>query len=307
MRKIIILIIIATNLFSQNHAGYSGSFLENGVNARSIALGNAYSSSSYSQFPAFHNPGGTAAITDKRLQFSHQFLTLDRSQSTLGFSMPLPPIGGISLGWVGAGVSDIQSRDLAGNKGDILVASEDMFLVSFGISPIEKFLIGGSVKLLNNKLPNFSGNIDGSGIGFDFGVIFKYRSNINVGLVLKNVNASYNWSNKIGENLNRNYEDKFPLQIRTGVEYSITNLIILGDYGAYFIGSEYLDSNLRLGLEYIIIEKYFIRGGYGDSKFSFGIGIKHRQFNNSFAFIDYTVVMDNVGGLNHIISYAVNF
>jgi hypothetical protein len=307
MNKVLYPILLITILFSQDHAGYAGNYLENGINARAIALGNAFSSSSDNQFPAYYNPASTAIVSNKRLQFSHQFLTLDRKQSTIGVSLPLPPIGGISAGWVGSGVSNIQSRDLAGNKGELLSASEDMFIISFGIAPTEKVLIGSSVKLLNNKLPNLDGNIIATGIGFDFGAIVKLRPNINIGLVLKNLNASYSWSNEIDENLNRNYEDKFPLQLRTGIEYTLSNIIILGDYGAYFIGSEYLDSNIRLGLEYVLQQNYFIRGGYRDNKFSFGIGIKQKQFMNSLAFIDYAIVIENVGGLTHVLSYAINF
>jgi len=307
MNKALYLILLLTILFSQDHSGYAGNYLENGINARAIALGNAFTSGTETQFPAYYNPASTATVSTKRLQFSHQFLTLDRRQSAIGVALPLPPIGGISMGWVGSGVSNIQSRDLAGNKGDLLSASEDMFLVSFGISPSDRVLIGGSVKLLNNKLPNLSGNISGTGIGFDFGAIVKLRSNFNIGLVLKNVNASYSWSNEIDENLNRNYEDKFPMQLRTGIEYICSNFVILSDYGAYFIGSEYLDSNIRIGLEYILQQNYFIRGGYRDSKFSFGIGIKQKQFMESLAFIDYAIVIENFGGITHIISYAINF
>ena len=307
IRRLLYLVGIVGALCAQDYAGYSGSFLENGVNARAIAMGNALTSNSNSQFTAFYNPASTAAVTGQQLQFSHQFLTLDRRLSTIGLSTPLPPMGGISVGWIGSGVNNIQSRDLAGNKGDIITASENMFLISFGITPAENLLIGGSLKLLNNSLPNLDGNIIGKGLGFDFGAIVKFGSNINVGIVLKNLNASYNWSNEIDENTDRNYEDKFPIQIRTGLQYSFRDLIILGDYGAYFIDTEYLDSNFRLGIEFSINENYFIRGGLRDGKLSFGVGLKHDQFMESQAIIDYAIVVEKVTGLTHILSYAINF
>ena len=181
MKKVLYPILVLSFLFAQDHAGYSGNFLENGINARSIALGSAFTASSEVQFPAYFNPASTANVDAKKLQFSHQFLTLDRRQSAIGVALPLPPIGGISVGWVGSGVSDIQSRDLAGNKGEVLSASEDVFLISFGVAPTQKIMIGGSVKLLNNKLPNLSGNISGTGIGFDFGAIYLLKQNLNIG------------------------------------------------------------------------------------------------------------------------------
>ena len=56
-----------------------------------------------------------------------------------------------------------------------------------------------------------------------------------------------------------------------------------------------------------INENYFIRGGYRSERFSFGIGMKQEQFDRIISFFDYAIVIENVSGLSHIISYAVNF
>lgn len=307
MNKFYYILFFSMLLYSQDHAGYAGSFTENGNDARSVAMGSALTAGTRMNFPAYYNPSLVASLKNKRILFSHQFLTLDRRQSTIGVSLPLPPIGGISVGWIGSGVNDIQSRDLAGNKGNVLSAAEDMIMISFGIAPVKKLAIGGTVKILNNRLPILNGNISASGIGFDFGANYHIIPKLNLGIVLKNLNASYQWSNEIEENLNRTYEDQFPVQLRTGIEYAATNFTIVGDAGAYFINQEYLDSNFRLGIEYILLQNYFFRGGYRDGKFSMGIGLELEQFKNTTAFIDYAIVIENIGGLTHILSYALNF
>lgn len=304
---ILSLILFISMLHAQDYAGYAGSYLENSADARSIALGNALTAGTDLPYQAFFNPAGIANNPERKALFAHQFLSLDRRQSSISVTLPLPPVGGISLGWVGAGVNDIQGRDLTGAKTEILSASEDMLMLSFGIMPMQKIQIGGSVKLLQNTIPNLSGNISTNSVGFDFGVMYLVNANIKLGVVLKNVNASYQWSNDGEGDLTVVYEDKFPIQLRSGVQYKCEKILLVGDIGAYFIDGEYLDFNYRFGAEYNFKDSYFLRSGFRDDRFSFGLGLKQVQFKKIVSNYDYALVIEPVGGLSHVISYAVNF
>ena len=128
----------------------------------------------------------------------------------------LPPVGGISIGWIGSGVNNIDGRDLSGRHTDDLNASENIFLINFGIEPIPKLTVGGTVKILQNQLPKADSSITGTGVGFDFGTIFTVNNSLNLGFTVKNINSAYQWSNKLGDDLGRIYKDKFPLQARLG-------------------------------------------------------------------------------------------
>jgi len=307
IRSIFILLILFSMIFSQNHSGYAGSYQENGPDARSISMGNALTSANDAYFPAYFNPAGVASLLKRQAVFSHQFLSFDRRQSTIGFTMPLPPVGGLSIGWIGSGVNKIQGRDLTGNKTELLSSSEDMFIVSFGINPIKYLQVGGSVKILQYQLPNLDGNIAANGVGFDIGTIFKINSKIDIAFVLKNYNASYQWSNKLDGDLGRVYKDKFPMQLSSGIQYKNKSFLLVSDLGAYFIDSEYLDFNYQFGAEYEYKDMYFIRIGYRTDRLSFGMGIQLKQFNKFVSNLDYALVIEPVGGLSHIISYAITF
>ena len=307
MRSILSLSLLISLLIAQEHAGYAGSYYENGIDARSISMGNALTAGTDLYYPAYFNPADIATNSNRKVLFGHQFLSLDRRQSIVSLTMPLPPVGGFSVGWIGSGVNNIQGRDLTGKPTDNLSASENMFIISFGIAPVQSLQIGGSVKILQNQLPNLEGTISANGVGFDFGAMYAINRDIIIALVLKNINAAYQWSNKLDADLGRVYKDKFPIQLRSGVQYSYNNIVVVGDIGAYFIDTDYLDYDYRFGAEYNLLGTYSIRSGYRSNRFSFGFGIEQKQFEKFISNIDYAFVIEPVGGLSHIISYALNF
>ena len=130
------------------------------------------------------------------------------------------------------------------------------FLISFGIAPIQKLQIGGTVKILQNQLPNIDGNIVGNGVGFDFGALYNYNNKLKLAVVLKDIDSAYQWSNKSAGDLGRIYKDKFPLQFRTGANYTSTALIIAVDMGTYFIDGKYLDFDYSFGVEYVYDQNF---------------------------------------------------
>ena len=306
-KKIIISLMLFSIVAGQEYAGYTGNYLHNGTDARSVAMGNALTAGTNLVFPAYFNPAGVATVSKKKILFTHHFLSLDRRQSIISFTAPLPPIGGISIGWIGAGVNGIDGRDLAGIHSNNLDAQEDAFLISFGLVPIQKFQIGGTLKILQNQLPNIEGNIIGKGVGFDFGVNYNYNKNINFAFVIKNINSGYQWSNKLSDDLGRVYKDKFPIQIRSGIQYIMNDIIIVGDVGSYIAENKRLDFDYKIGAEYTYNNNYSFRTGYRNDRLSFGVGFKYHQFDKFVSMVDYAIVIEPVSSLTHIISYAVNF
>jgi len=307
VKQIIIIILFCSVLFAQNYFGYAGNYFHNGADARSIAMGNALTAGTDLNYPAYFNPAGVASATNRKLLFTHQFLSLDRRQSVISLTAPLPPVGGISVGWIGAGVNGIDGRDLAGVHTNDLNATENAFLISFGIALLQQLQIGGTLKILQNQLPNIDGNIIGKGIGFDFGVLYNLNDEFNFAFVIKNINSGYQWSNKLTDDLGRIYKDKFPLQFRTGVQYKINSIIIVGDIGSYLADNELLGLDYRIGTEYAFNNNYFFRAGYRNNRSTFGVGLKNHQFDKFTSLIDYALVIEPDASLTHVISYAINF
>lgn len=303
----ILLLILTSFTTAQDYSGYAGNYFQNGIDAKSIAMGNALTAGTDLNFPAYFNPAAVASVSSRKLLFTHQFLSLDRRQSVISFTTLLPPIGGISVGWIGAGVNNIDGRDLSGVHTDKLSATENAFLISFGIAPDKHFQIGGTVKILQNQLPNIDGNIIGKGVGFDFGAMYNINAKYNFAIVIKNINSAYQWSNKLTDDLGRVYKDKFPIQIRTGVQYRMKSMVIVGDIGLYIAEKEILDFDYKIGAEYTYKNNYHFRTGFRNDRISFGVGFKYLQFDKFTSLIDFATVVEPVAGLTHIISYAVNF
>ncbi len=307
-KKNITLFLILTSLITaQDYSGYAGNYFHNGIDARSIAMGNALTAGTDLYYPAYFNPAAVASVSNKKLLFTHQFLSLDRRQSVISFTIPLPPVGGISIGWIGAGVDGIDGRNLAGIHTDDLYATENAFLISFGIAPIQYLQFGGTLKILQNQLPNIGGNIIGKGVGFDFGILYNFNANLNIAFVVKNINSAYHWSNDLTNDLGRIYKDKFPLQFRTGVQYKINSIIIVGDVGSYLAENELLGLDYRIGTEYTYNNYFSLRTGYRNNRLAFGVGFKYDQFDKFASLIDYAIVIEPVASLTHVISYAINF
>ena len=303
----LLLLVLTSFTIAQDYSGNAGNYLQNGIDAKSIAMGNALTAGTDLNYPAYFNPAGVASVSNKKLLFTHQFLSLDRRQSVISFTTPLPPIGGISVGWIGAGVNDIDGRDLSGRHTEKLNASENAFLISFGLAPVKQLQFGGTVKIMQNQLPNVDSTIVGKGVGFDFGVAYNFNDNLNFAFVIKNIRSGYQWSNKLTDDLGRVYKDKFPIQIRTGVQYRMKSMVIVGDVGSYIADNKILDFDYKIGAEYTYKNNYHFRTGFRNDRISFGVGFKYLQFDKLISLIDFATVVEPVAGLTHIISYAVNF
>lgn len=306
-KNITLFLILTTFIIAQDYSGLAGNYFHNGIGARSIAMGNALTAGTELYYPAYFNPAAVASASNKKLLITHQFLSLDRRLSVISFTTPLPPVGGISIGWIGVGVKDIDGRNLAGVHTDDLYATENAFLISFGIVPIQQLQFGGTLKILQNQLPNIDGNIIGKGVGFDFGILYNFNANLNFAFVVKNINSAYHWSNELTDDLGRNYKDKFPLQFITGVQYKINTIIIVGDVGSYLAENELLGLDYRIGTEYTYNNNFSLRTGYRNNRLAFGVGFKYDQFDKFTSLIDYAIVIEPVTSLTHVISYAINF
>ncbi len=303
----LLLLVLTSFTIAQDYSGNAGNYLQNGIDAKSIAMGNALTAGTDLNYPAYFNPAGVASVSNKKLLFTHQFLSLDRRQSVISFTTPLPPIGGISVGWIGAGVNDIDGRDLSGRHTEKLNASENAFLISFGLAPVKQLQFGGTVKIMQNQLPNVDSTIVGKGVGFDFGVAYNFNDNLNFAFVIKNIRSGYQWSNKLTDDLGRVYKDKFPIQIRTGVQYRMKSMVIVGDVGSHITDNKILDFDYKIGAEYTYKNNYHFRTGFRNDRISFGVGFKYLQFDKFTSLIDFATVVEPVAGLTHIISYAVIF
>jgi hypothetical protein len=284
MKKIIIfifLIFIFVDICYSAEGGYAGSFLRIGLGARPMALGGAFVAIDDDPYSAYYNPAGLPFLKNKYITTSIMILSLDRTLNYLSFSRNLKPSGGFSIGWINAGVGNIDERDFEGEKIGTINYSENAFYFSFAQAFKKNVAVGLTGKILYHKLYQ----ITAKGFGWDFGVLIKPKRNLNFGILIKDLNASYTWnSNKVYER-GTVTEDKFPYETKGGFSYYIEKYNILFSSDVSKNGKS--DAHIHIGIEKVLYNQFSLRGGINKNNICFGGGVRF-SFLGKVSFIDYS-------------------
>ena len=306
------LIIIITSLsFAADYAGYSGTFLRMGTSARSLAMGSGFTAEIDQGFSAYHNPASVAFLNKRQLAFSYHGLNLDRRLMMSSISTGLPPTAGLGVAWVSSGVDNIQGRSTSGYKTQILSTSEDAIFISFSQRITPWLALGINVKILNHQLPMNESELAGKGTGFDIGFMVLPEEKLRFAFMIQDLNTNYHWNTgQVFEGEGRVYKESFPTMYRLGTTFTFQRIYFVGDIGVVANQDDILGMTMRFGGEYQLSENYFIRGGFGNSRFSLGAGLNFTFLNLNDAFFDYAVVIEPHSasqGMIHVFTYAFNF
>ena len=310
MPKYLIIIIISFS-FAADYSGFSGSFLRMGTSARSLAMGSGFTAEIDQGFTAYHNPAGLAFLNKRQLGFSYHALNLDRRLMMSSISTGLPPTAGMGVAWVSSGVDNIQGRSTAGSKTQVLSTSEDAIFISFAQRITPWLALGINVKILSHQLPMNESQLAGKGTGFDIGFIVLPEEKLRFAFMVQDLNTNYQWNTgDVFEGEGRVYKESFPSMYRLGTTFTFRRIYIVGDIGVVANQDDILGMTMRFGGEYHLSENYFIRGGFGNSRFSLGAGLNFTFLNLNDAFFDYAVVIEPHSvsqGMIHVFTYAFNF
>ena len=206
----------------------------------------------------------------------------------------------------------------------IFTSQDILGIISFGVSFSTKIALGLNIKAFFSSIaPEIIEIQSSSGIGFDFGLLYKYNRNVIIGGVMENMIGSYNW--KITKNSNQDsYEEVLPKIIKLGISYKGINRtsIYFQEDMVKIPTNEEINFRSRLGVEYQLLSGINIRGGLkqivgsvtsktkNDKLFSmsYGVGIPLKLWNSKFARLDYALDPGSVGeGLSHLFSLHVKF
>ncbi len=318
------------------NGGFAGSYTRMGLGARGMGMGNALTAVSQQGIYAHYNPALAAEAQDGiQLDLSSALMTFDRTLHTLNGSIPLPPSAGLSVSLINANVSNIDGRTQSGYHTRNLSTNEFQFQTAFGIRTGPNVYLGTAVKF---NLANYHQEVsNATGVGLDFGVLVHPFDNVNIGLTIKDLLASYSWDTSDLYNLDGSREvvDQFPTRYIFGASYEITSKWIaavnyeirsqnsdviehdveVGSGTPSVISStESIQTNsqqLRLGSSYQLHERFTLRGGWqfaeldrsGDTgQLSAGFSI-HLPFDKFKPSVDYAFVREPSGFSNfHVFS-----
>jgi len=310
MYKYLVIIIISSSI-AADYASYSGAFLRMGTSARSLAMGSGFTAEIDQGFAAYHNPASVGFLNKRQIAFSYHALNLDRRLMMSSISTGLPPTAGLGVAWVSSGVDNIQGRSSAGYKTQILSTSEDVIFISFSQRVTPWLALGINVKILKHQLPMNESQLAGKGTGFDIGFMALPEEKLNFAFVIQDLNTNYTWNTgQVFEGEGRVYKESFPTVYRFGTTFTFQRIYIAGDIGVVANQDDILGTTIRFGGEYRFSENYFIRGGFGNSRFSLGAGLNFTFLKINDAFFDYAVVIEPHSvsqGMIHVFTYAFNF
>jgi hypothetical protein len=299
--------------------GYAGAFLRMGFEARSKALGDAFVAVPEGAVAGIYNPALLPHLPARQAVVSLSFLPLDRNLDYIGVAFPIHPKtvsasgarplnAGIMIGWIHAGVDNIDGRDSAGNHTQDLSNSEHAFFMGFSVSPLPWLSIGLSGKVLYNRIPDIAeqgGALTSNGFGVDFGLFAQPLKNFSVGMTFRDNMSKYTWNTDKVYELGTSTVYKFPRVLRTGLAYRIPQqwLLLVADMET----SDVQNPRYHVGAEATIQQIGAVRLGWDHNKPTFGLGIKTTVFGKTAA-LNYAFVPGlEALSPDHVVSWAIDF
>ena len=265
--------------------------LRMGVDARALAMGGAYVAEASDASAGYWNPAGLADIEMASLTAMYSAdMSFDRSYNYFAFGYTFD-FGTIGISWLNAGIKDIlkfgdSPDDYQGTFKDM----NNVFLLSYAYKyPDKEFSVGGSFKIVNQKIDDYNK----TGVGGDVGFKFRATDNAAVGVIVRDLGTQVDgWT--------------VPASIQAGVAIypmegfsfpvDVTKTFRRGDM-AYHMGGEYM---------YEFCPDYWakVRAGVNDGRFAIGTGF---QFSKVMIDYGYVVEKQQFMNENHKISLSVEF
>ncbi|MBN1351630.1 hypothetical protein JXJ21_19605 [candidate division KSB1 bacterium] len=312
---LVFLMAMAVNSQAEGDAGYAGAFLRMGIGARPKSMGNAFTAVVNGVYAGYYNPGAIPRCDYKEITFNYSVLALDRSFNHIGLSIPLRPQSqsgekgvfnaGLHLGWVYAGVDNIDGRDSNGQHIGMFRNSENAFFFGFAIQPHSMVSVGLVAKVLYNQFPEVTKkdeSLTSKGLGFDFGVLVTPLPGLSAGIALKDVRSQYSWNTESVWERGTSTYDHFPKIWRVGIAWqTFADKLLLS---ADFEKNDKQSAKIHLGTEYAFAKKLFLRAGMNHSEPAFGFGYLFKVWKLD-SLLDYAYIYDEVAPAGeHVFSWA---
>ncbi len=280
MRKILLIIIIASTSLLAQSAGNSGlSFLKLGFGARNMAMGDAGAAASKDVTSLFYNPANLSESSGNQIMLMHNEWIQGVRSEVLGAKTDIYGVP-FALGINVTSINDIPIRTQPTTEPIASFNAEYFFgSISTGFHVVDNISFGATIKYLYEGL-----YVDeATGWGFDFGLNYKTPiDGLRAVAVVRNLGSM---------NQLRNQDTKLPTEIRIGPNYQFQ---LPGNKIAVDIAAEFLkytptnDSHFNLGAEITYDNMIALRGGYQSNyiskSFTAGLGIMWGNLDFDYAF-----------------------
>jgi hypothetical protein len=237
--------------------GTSGAFSRMGFGARGIGMGNAQTAVVSGDVTGYYNPALTPFAEYRFISATFGILSLDRTLNFLGYSQPLAPRAGISVGIINSGVSEIDGRDSDGEPTGPLRTSENQVFLTFGLHFKSRFALGVTLKYYHNHLYT---DVTSTSVGVDLGVLVHLTDELTAGATVKDINSEYQWDTGTlyGRDGSKTFAP-FPKLYTIGFAYEWQDSVALLAADVEFSSVKTIIA--RFGVEVPIVREFTLRSG----------------------------------------------
>ena len=251
---------------------YAG-FEDVALGARPLGMGSAFTGLADDANDVYWNPAGLTQVKRQEASLMHgTYGGVDGVNfDYLAYVYPMS-YSAIGVGWseIGATLDEGDGQSSSSSR-----LTQDMYYLSVGLNPAlfgnDQLTVGATLKrlTLNSSLNS------GSGLGFDFGMLFKPFEWAQAGFTLRNVATDV-----INEN--------FPMTMRLGLASHLfsDHLTLVADVATVSgVGSvDQTQYQLHYGMEYSPWRILAVRVGADNGDFTAGGGVNYRSFKLDYGF-----------------------
>ena len=269
-------------------------FLKNGIGARPLSMGGAFTGLADDESALYYNPAGAVYTRTKAFAASYVNYFGDVSSGYLAYLHPLGEnqTAGVALNYFNYG--EFIGLDSAGNSIGNFTPGDLAFQASYARRLKNGMALGVTGKLIYEKIQDFST----SALAADFGFLYHFpNQRASVGLVLQN--AGFQISKFWG-----GVREKLPVLLKAGASIRPVGLPVVAalDVALPFDNNMYVSG----GVEYLKLKPVFIRLGYSSfgqnykaglesgkdnlAGFAGGVGFEIRKFRIDYAFMPYSTL-----------------
>lgn len=310
MKKLLIYIfvsLIVSTSTAGGNAGFAGAYLRTGLGARALSMGNTGIADVPNAYSAYYNPAAFGFIENKLAGLSHSFMSLDRRQNFISFSMKVPPEAGFSIAWLESGFGDLKSYNSIGQEAGEINHSANAVYFSVARRILENLSIGLSLKILFEYINDGTDEFDysSSGVGFDLGLMYRFSKDLTLAYQAKDLRSQLKaQTDKIFERGGTTI-DKFPVTHKLGALYHTPLPWLHVSYE--FETSNKQNRKHHLGLEAVYTGNTALRTGFDGRDLTFGLGMEIAILG-TVSFVDYAFVPSVIDeGSSHVFSWQVAF
>ncbi|MFC1566744.1 PorV/PorQ family protein [bacterium] len=283
MKKIILtvgtLLMISNLAFAKSSGTTIADFVKLGINARPVAMGEAFSAAADDAHAMHYNPAGLAGLTKQEVSFSHLSYVALINYDNVQYVHPT------SNGTFGAEIKFLHAkderRDEQGNKLGSFYDYNSAVSIAYAKSASKNLDYGFTLKVLQMKLDDETG----TSAAIDAGLLYTLSEKINLALVMQNLGFKMKIAND---------EGNLPANVKFGISYKfIEQALIAADINIPFEG----EKSFSIGSEYSPVKLLAIRVGYkfreqgnllgGVDGLTAGVGFMIKGYSLDYAFVPF--------------------